>query len=65
METGAMALQAIKPATGAALATYDEMTPQQVGDIVDSVHKTFLAWRGTRSASASRACAGRRKCDHH
>jgi succinate-semialdehyde dehydrogenase/glutarate-semialdehyde dehydrogenase len=42
-----MALQAINPANGETLATYDEMTPQQVGDIVDTVHKTFLAWRGT------------------
>ncbi len=42
-----MALQAINPANGETLATYDEMTPQQVGDIVDKVHKAFLAWRGT------------------
>src|ERR1700688_3509163 len=31
METGAMALRAIKPATGATLATCDEMTLLQVG----------------------------------
>jgi hypothetical protein len=34
------------PPNGETLATYDEMTPQQVGDIVDTVHNTFLAWRG-------------------
>jgi succinate-semialdehyde dehydrogenase / glutarate-semialdehyde dehydrogenase len=63
-----MALQAINPANGETLATYDEMTPQQVGDIVDTVHKTFLAWRGTafseraermrRAAEVLRAEAG-------
>lgn len=54
-----MALRAINPASG---ETNDEMTAQQVGDIIDTVHKTFLAWRGTPSASAPSACAGRRKC---
>lgn len=42
-----MALKAINPATGETLATYDEMTPQDVQGIIAEVHKAFLAWRAT------------------
>jgi succinate-semialdehyde dehydrogenase / glutarate-semialdehyde dehydrogenase len=42
-----MALHAINPANGETLATYEEMTQQEVRDIVGKVHEAFLAWRLT------------------
>jgi succinate-semialdehyde dehydrogenase / glutarate-semialdehyde dehydrogenase len=45
-----MAFQAINPATGEALASYEEMTPQQVHGIIGEVHGAFLAWRRTSFA---------------
>ena len=40
-----MSIQAINPATGEVVATYDEMTPQRVAGIVNSVHAAFNDWR--------------------
>ena len=40
-----MALQAINPANGEAVATYEEMNAQQVRDAVDRAHAAFLGWR--------------------
>ena len=42
-----MALHAINPTNGETLATYEEMTQQEVRDIVGKVHEAFLAWRLT------------------
>jgi len=40
-----MPIQAINPATGEVVATYDEMTSQQVAGIVNSAHAAFNEWR--------------------
>ena len=40
-----MSIQAINPATGEPIATYDEMTPSDVEAIVESVHEAFVEWR--------------------
>jgi succinate-semialdehyde dehydrogenase/glutarate-semialdehyde dehydrogenase len=40
-----MTIQAINPATGDVVATYDEMTPAAVGKIIADVHQAYLAWR--------------------
>ena len=40
-----MTIEATNPATGETIASYDEMTPQQVDGIVASVHAAWLDWR--------------------
>jgi succinate-semialdehyde dehydrogenase / glutarate-semialdehyde dehydrogenase len=40
-----MSIQAINPATGGVVATHDEMKPDVVADIVESVHAAALDWR--------------------
>ena len=42
-----MAIQAINPASGEVLKTYQEMEPAAVRDIVAKTHASFLAWRQT------------------
>ena len=42
-----MSLQAINPATGETLATYDETTPEEVRNIIGKVHESFVDWRRT------------------
>jgi succinate-semialdehyde dehydrogenase/glutarate-semialdehyde dehydrogenase len=42
-----MSLQAVNPATGAMLATYEEMTPDQVRGIINKAHEAYLDWRRT------------------
>jgi succinate-semialdehyde dehydrogenase/glutarate-semialdehyde dehydrogenase len=42
-----MALQAINPATGETLATYKEMSLDEVRNIIDKAHKAYLDWRRT------------------
>src|ERR1700730_800699 len=42
-----MSLQTINPATGETLATYEEMTPDQVRSIIGKVHEAYLGWRLT------------------
>ena len=49
-----MTIQAINPATGEALATYEEMTPEEVERIVGEVHEDFLSWRSTGFAERAR-----------
>ena len=52
-----MLLQTINPATGETLATYEEMTPDQVRGIIEKTHKAYLeryrlpvsAFRGNRA----------------
>jgi succinate-semialdehyde dehydrogenase / glutarate-semialdehyde dehydrogenase len=45
MKGTAMTIEAINPATGETIQTYDEMTPQQIDEIVTSVHDAWLDWR--------------------
>src|SRR4030042_1210826 len=45
-----MALQTINPATGDLVKTYDEMTKNEVGAIVEKVNDAFLSWRKTSFA---------------
>ncbi len=56
-----MALEAINPATGETIATYDEMTPQQVDGVIDSVHAAWIDWRhvpfGERAQPMRKAAA--------
>ena len=42
-----MSLQAINPATGAVVASYEEISPEAVRAIIASAHQAYLAWRGT------------------
>ena len=42
-----MAIESLNPATGETLDTYDEMSPEEVGRVVESVHEAFLSWRET------------------
>jgi succinate-semialdehyde dehydrogenase/glutarate-semialdehyde dehydrogenase len=42
-----MSLQTINPATGETLATYEEMTSDEVRSIIDKVHEPYLDWRLT------------------
>ena len=56
-----MSLEAINPATGETIATYDEATPQQVDAIVASVHDAWQDWR--RRPFAERAAPMRRAAE--
>ena len=40
-----MPLQAINPANGETVATYDETAPAEVNKIVSSAHAAFVGWR--------------------
>src|SRR5208337_2554808 len=42
-----MAIQAINPASGEVLKSYQEMMPGVVNDIVGKTHEAFLGWRRT------------------
>jgi succinate-semialdehyde dehydrogenase / glutarate-semialdehyde dehydrogenase len=42
-----MALQAINPANGEALATYEEMAIREVQQIIAEAHRAHLGWRAT------------------
>ena len=42
-----MTLESRNPATGELIAEYDEMTAEQVAEIVDRTHEAHLAWRET------------------
>ena len=42
-----MSLVSINPATGATVATYDEMTAGQVAEVLAASHRAFEAWRRT------------------
>jgi succinate-semialdehyde dehydrogenase/glutarate-semialdehyde dehydrogenase len=45
-----MALQAVNPATGETIQTYDEMTPAAVRDVITQTHTTFQDWKHTTFA---------------
>ncbi|MFQ6103751.1 MAG: NAD-dependent succinate-semialdehyde dehydrogenase [Candidatus Glassbacteria bacterium] len=40
-----MPIEVINPATGEAVVTYEEMTPQDVSSTIEKAHSTFLRWR--------------------
>jgi succinate-semialdehyde dehydrogenase/glutarate-semialdehyde dehydrogenase len=42
-----MSLQTINPTTGETLATYEEMTSDEVRKIIDKVHEAYLDWHLT------------------
>ena len=42
-----MALQAINPANGETLATYEEMASREVQSIIADAHRGYLGWRAT------------------
>jgi succinate-semialdehyde dehydrogenase / glutarate-semialdehyde dehydrogenase len=43
-----MTLRAINPTTGETVNTYEEMTPVEVGRVMEKAHDAFLAWKKTR-----------------
>ncbi len=40
-------LEVINPATGEKVRTYEEMTPEQVSQVIEQAHAAFLDWRRT------------------
>src|SRR2546428_13251725 len=42
-----MALQAINPATGEALAAYEELSAEAAQGIIADTHQAYLRWRAT------------------
>jgi succinate-semialdehyde dehydrogenase/glutarate-semialdehyde dehydrogenase len=56
-----MTLQTISPATGAVVASYEEISPETVQDIIASAHQAYLAWRHT--SFRERAALMRRAAD--
>src|SRR5918995_3102296 len=49
-----MALDAVNPATGETLNTYDEMTPQQAAAAVEEAHAAWKSWRKTPFSERAR-----------
>jgi len=50
-----MSIRSVNPATGAQVASYDEMSRDAVGEIIGRTHETFLAWRRTSFEERARA----------
>ena len=42
-----MGISAINPATGETIKHYDELTPQQVAEIIEQAHQAFQSWKIT------------------
>jgi len=42
-----MGISAINPATGETIKTYDELTPQQVSEIIENAYQAFQSWKNT------------------
>src|ERR1700730_4734063 len=42
-----MTLQTINPATGAVVASYEEISPEAAQAVIASAHQAYLAWRCT------------------
>ncbi|HEY7490857.1 MAG TPA: NAD-dependent succinate-semialdehyde dehydrogenase [Candidatus Tectomicrobia bacterium] len=49
-----MAIQAVNPATGETINTYEEMTPAEVARAIAQAHEAFLDWRKTSFAPRAR-----------
>ena len=45
-----MAIESINPATGEAIRSYQEMTPQEVATILEETNREYLEWRHTSFA---------------
>jgi succinate-semialdehyde dehydrogenase/glutarate-semialdehyde dehydrogenase len=56
-----MTFQTTSPATGAVVASYEEISPEAVQDIIASAHQAYLAWRHT--SFRERAALMRRAAD--
>lgn len=53
-----MAIQSINPATGEVLATFDELSPAQVDEVIASAHKTWQSWSRTTVSERERLMRG-------
>ena len=49
-----MTLNAVNPATGETIKTYEEMTPVEVGQVITQAHTTFVDWKQTTFAERAR-----------
>jgi len=49
-----MSIEAVNPATGETVRTYDEMTPQQTAAAVAESHEAWTAWRKTSFAERAK-----------
>lgn len=49
-----MPLDAVNPATGETLTTYDEMTPQQTAAAIEEAHAAWTSWRKASFAERAR-----------
>ncbi len=61
-----MSLQAINPATGETVATYEEMSAAAVHGVIADVHQAYLGWRNTsfsERAALMRNAAGVLRAD--
>ena len=56
-----MSIQAINPASGDVVGTYDEMAPQDVAGIIEATHAAFTGWR--HASYAERAAPMRRAAE--
>ena len=45
-----MFIESINPSTGDLIQRYDEMTVEQVNQIIENTHREFLDWRHTTFA---------------
>ncbi len=48
-----MAMESVNPATGEKLATYQELSQEQVNDVVELTHNAYLDWRNTAFSERS------------
>jgi succinate-semialdehyde dehydrogenase / glutarate-semialdehyde dehydrogenase len=56
-----MTIEAVNPATGEVIATYDEMTPAAINGVIARVHEAFTGWR--RASLTERAGPMRRAAE--
>ncbi|NOX18749.1 MAG: aldehyde dehydrogenase family protein, partial [Chlorobi bacterium] len=49
-----MPLQTLNPATGELVKTFDEASEDQLLEIIEKTHATFLEWRRTTFAERSK-----------
>jgi hypothetical protein len=55
-------IESISPTTGDVLATFDELSPQQVEDAIASAHVAWKSWSRTPLSERERAMHGAAKC---
>ncbi len=49
-----MSIESINPATGEAIRSYQELTPQEVATILEQTNQEYLEWRNTRFADRAK-----------